>query len=235
MSAQSKHRDRQFFLARGVFGLAAAILVGLVVFIAVRAGGDASASENPVIVQPSANLQAAESTTAPLPSETTPAPDVSSAPISPSASASKSPSSSPSASASSSPTPSKSSSSPKPSKTSSSPKPSKTTPPVVNDLSATCSVSSWGRSFLVNVKVTNRGSQAHNFEVTVSFPDSAKVTGLQGNPWNAQATSVSSSRVVLRGSAAVGGGGTANPGFIGNKKSDGDFSPTGCSVAVVGG
>lgn len=230
MSAPSKHRDRQFFLARGVFGLAAIILVGLVVFIAVRAGGDASASETPVIVQPSANLQAAESTTVPLESASTPATAASS--VSPSASASTSPS----ASASASPTPSKSSASPKPSKTSSSPKPSKTTtPPAVNDLSVSCSATAWGKAFITNVKVTNHGSAAHNFVVTVSFPSSAGVTSLQGNPWNAQPSSVSNNQVVLKGNGPVAGGGSVSPGFIANKNTGGDIKLAGCSVAAAAG
>ncbi|MCW2136536.1 cellulose binding domain-containing protein [Actinoplanes cyaneus] len=229
MSANSKHRDRQFFIARGVFGLAGAILVALVVFIAVRAGGTASAGESPTIVQPSADLQAAESTTVPLPPES--APGTTAPSVSPSAPASASPSPSKSVSAS----PSKSSVSPKPSKSSASPKPSvtKTTPPPppVDELSANCSTNSWNNGFITTVRVTNKGSQAHRFTVTVSYSSSAKVVS---GPWsNARTTNGNGGALSFEGNAPLAAGSSTMFGFQGSGTNN--VKQSGCSVAVVGG
>ncbi|WIM97398.1 cellulose binding domain-containing protein [Actinoplanes oblitus] len=222
----SKHRDRQFFIARSVFGLAAAFLVGLVVWIAVRAGGPAEADDTPVIVQPSADLRAAESTTAPLlsapPSAATPARHAS-------PSASVSPSVSPSASASPSASPSKSSASPSPSK-SPKPSPSKTTvsPPAPQDLSATYStVSSWDRAFVASVQITNRGSQAHDLSLTLTYPAGVSL----GGTWNARGSS--SGSTITLGGVSVPPGRTITVGFQSSKTTTSKITPTGCTV--VGG
>ncbi len=225
MSANSKHRDRQFYLARGVFGLAALILIGLVAWVAVRAGGPAAAGETPVLVQPSADLQAVESTVVPLPAK--------------SDSPSPSPSASPSASASASATPSKSSASPKPSKSSSSPKPSAsrtTTPPPAIELAATCSTNSWGGGFITTVKVTNKSTKASNFSVSVSYSAGAKVVS---GPWsNAKATTTSGSQLRFKGNSALNGGATTTFAFQGensDRNNRGNINQTGCSVAVAAG
>jgi hypothetical protein len=216
----SKHRDRQFFIARSVFGLAAAVLVSLVVWIAVRAGGPAAADEQPVIVQPSAGLRAAESTTVPPLAEspvatTSPSPSRSRS-ASPSASVSPSASSSPSASPSSS----RSSPRPKPSRTSAS-------PPAPQDLSATyASNTSWDSGFIATVQITNSGSQAHEFTVTLTFPAGSGVS-VRG-AWNATA-GVSGNQVTLHGNS-VAAGRTVTVGFQGGKTTRDKIKPTGCSV-----
>lgn len=232
MSIKSKHRDRQFFIARGVFGLAALILIALVVFIAVRAGDTASADETVVMVQPSADLRAAESTIVPLPAKSEPA--SSAPPVSPSASASASASSSPSASA----TPSKSSSSPKPSKSSSSPKPSvtkTTTPPPSVVLAVSCSTNSWGSGFITNVTVNNRGTKAGNYSVSVGYSPNAKIVS---GPWsNARATTSSGGQLVFKGNESIAAGGSATFAFQGGRvdRQGADVRQTGCSVAVAAG
>ncbi|MFI1990033.1 cellulose binding domain-containing protein [Actinoplanes sp. NPDC020271] len=227
MSAPSKHRDRQFFLARGVFGLAALILVGLVVFIAVRSGGSASADENPVIVQPSADLQAAESTTVPLEASSAPGAVVPS--VAPSASASASVSPTPSKPASAGP--SKSSASPKPSKTSASPKPSASKspePPASVDLSVNCKTTSWNGGFITSVTVRNNGDQSHNFQVTIKYSANVRITS---GPWNSSAVNSSGTQIGLRGNRPVDAHGAVMIGFQG----DGSGSQGGCSVAVTAG
>jgi hypothetical protein len=219
-------RDRQFLIARGVFGLAGAILVALVVFVVVKAGGSSAPASagGPVLVQPSADLQAAESTVAPPTSE----PPSPSLPTSPSASVSTS----------TSPSPSKSSASPKPSKSSRSPKPSTsrtTTPPASISLAATCSINSWGTGFIAGAEVTNKGSQARNFTVTLAFSTSVKITG---GPWNARAATASGTKIVIASNAALGGGGgNTRIGFQGEKtgRSSDDVKLTGCSVAAAAG
>jgi hypothetical protein len=219
----SKHRDRQFFIARSVFGLSAAILVALVGWIAVRAGGPAEAGDQPVLLQPSADLRAAESTTAPL---------LSASPVttgSPTASRSASPS--PSASASASATPSKSSASPSPSKTSKSPKPSpsrtSSPPPPPNDLNATYATgSSWDSGFIATVQIANTGSQARDFTVTLTYPSGSGVS-VRGT-WNVSA-SVSGNQVTLHGNS-VAAGRTVTVGFQGGKTTRDKIAPTGCAV-----
>ncbi|GAA4598101.1 hypothetical protein BJY16_002587 [Actinoplanes octamycinicus] len=216
----SKHRDRQFFIARSVLGLAAAVLVGLVGFIAVRAGGPAEADDTPVIVQPSANLRAAESTTAPRLSGSPVATATPSRPVSPSASASSSAS------------PSKSSASPAPSKTSKSPKPSpsRTTvpPPAPQDLSVTYStVSSWDRAFVASLQITNKGTQAHEATITLTYPSPVSI----GGTWNARGTS-SGNTITLSG-IQVGPGRSITVGFQSGKGTADRIKPTGCTV--VGG
>ncbi|BCY05856.1 cellulose binding domain-containing protein [Actinoplanes sp. L3-i22] len=227
MSSQSKHRDRQFFLARGVFGLAAAILVGLVVFIAVRAGGSASAADDAVMVQPSADLRAVESTVVPATGTTPPASP--SAPVASSAS--------PSASVSASP--SKSSSSPKPSKSSSSPKPSvtKTTKaPVVVKLTVGCSTNKWNGGFVSSVTVQNTGSQPQNYDVTVTYSENVR---LVSGPWsNAHAAGGSGTRLTFRGNSAVAPGGSTTFMFQGgpsDSHSQARVDQKGCTVGLAAG
>ncbi|GIF12557.1 cellulose binding domain-containing protein [Actinoplanes teichomyceticus] len=232
----SKHRDRQFFIARSVFGLIGAVLVGLVGWIAVRAGGPASADDTPVIVQPSADLRAVESTVAPLLTASavaagSPVPSASpSAPVSSSAS----PSASASTSASVSPTPSRSSASPTPSTTSKSatPSPSRTSPAPTasNDLSATyATTASWGDGFIATVKVVNNGSQAHDFTVTVSYPSGVGLN-LRG-AWNGSA-SASGNTVTIRGNSLAAGQ-SVTVGFQAGKATRERIRATGC--AVTGG
>ncbi|KUL36738.1 cellulose binding domain-containing protein [Actinoplanes awajinensis] len=224
----SKHRDRQFFIARSVFGLAAAFLVGLVMWIAIRAGGPASADENPVMVQPSAGLRAAESTTLPL--VTGPPSAVASPSSSVSVSPSASPSTSPSASAAASATPSKSAS-PTPSKTSksASPTPARTSPSPAapKDLSATYGTSaSWADGFIATVKVTNTGTTAHDFTVTLSYPSGAGVS-VRG-AWNGSASG-SGNQITLRGNSLAPGR-SITVGFQASKGAKDQVKPSGCTV-----
>ncbi|AEV81980.1 DNA-directed RNA polymerase II subunit RPB1 [Actinoplanes sp. SE50] len=219
MSTNPPHRDRQFFIARGVFGLAGAILISLVAWIALRAGGSsASAADTPLLVQPSTGLRAAESTVVPSATGTAP---VSSGP----AVAATSPSASPS--------PSRTSASPKPSKTSASPKPSvtrTTTPPVSRDLSLSCGINAWNGGFVANATVTNNGSQAHSFRVTFTFSGSVRVLN---NPWNSRATSTSGQTITLVGSSALAPHSNVMVGFSGSAD-DPRRLRVGCSVAVTG-
>ncbi|GIF07126.1 cellulose binding domain-containing protein [Actinoplanes siamensis] len=223
-TTKSKHRDRQFFIARGVFGLAGAILVALVVFIAVHAGGGAEPSRDAVLVQPSADLRAAaESSALPLVPESTTASVPASVPGSPSAS--------PSASASASATPSKTSASPKPSKTSASPKPSvtkTTTAPAAKDLDVTYSTSAnWNNGFIAALKVTNSGSQPHDFSITLSYPSGSGLA-IRG-AWNASA-SVNGNQIVVRGRSPLAGNSSITVGFQSDKRTNRQLRPTGCTV-----
>jgi cytoskeletal protein RodZ len=186
----SKHRDRQFFIARSVFGLAVAVLIGLVMWIAVPAD-----------------------------------------PAWPSASASPSVSTSPSPSVPASPAPSKSSASPTPSKTSKSPKPTpsrtSSSPAAPNDLSANYfTSSSWGDGFIAMVQVTNNGSAAHDFTVTLNYPGGAGLS--VRSSWNGSATA-SGNQITVRGNSLAAGS-TITVGFQAGKRTRDQVKPTGCTV-----
>ncbi|MBO3739628.1 cellulose binding domain-containing protein [Actinoplanes flavus] len=226
----SKHAARQFILARSVLGLAAAVLLALVGWIAFRSGGSAEAGD-PRLVLPTADLQAAEgslpatsptteSTPASSPSSTSPSPSVSR-----SASASVSPSASPtpsrSASTSAKPSPSKSTGrpSPTPSRTSST--------PAASDLSVSYSTSaSWRDGFIAALRVTNNGTAARDWTVTLSYPSGSGLE-LRG-AWNATA-SLSGNTVTLRGKSLAGGS-SISVGFQAEKDLRDLVKPVTCAI-----
>ncbi|WP_045743272.1 cellulose binding domain-containing protein [Actinoplanes rectilineatus] len=223
----SKHATRRFILARIVFGSGAAVLLALVGWVAIRAGGPAKADDEPLLVQPSvvAEAQAAALTPpAPVPASPTVSASVS---VSPSVSASATPSKT-SASPSGSATPSATSASAKPSKTTAaaSPTPSKTTVAPADDLSVSYSNSaSWRDGFIASIKVTNTGA-AKDFTINLSYPSDAGVR-VRGGGWNVS-VSGDDGRVTLTGS--VNAGATVNVGFQASKDSRNTVKPSACSV-----
>jgi hypothetical protein len=234
-----KHSARQFTPARLVLGSAAAILVALVGWVAVRAGGPAVADE-PVIVQPSAlggaDLQAAEGSLPPV-IEAAPAPGPSPS-GSPSASPSASPSTSPSVSASASPSAaSPSAASPSASgkpKKSASPKPSASRLPSPSPSAGGLQVTyttgaSWRDGFIGNVRVVNNGPTARDFTVTITFASGSDLR--IRSDWNV-AAGVDGNRVTLRG-GSLAPGASVSAGFQAAKDDDDSSKASGCTV--VGG
>ena len=210
----AKH-TRPFAPARLVFCFAAAILVVLVVWVAVRSVGPAEASRQPTVVLPS------------MPHVTMAAPSPSLAPSpspSPSRSLSPSPSRSPSAT-SARPTPS----SPPPPRVTT---PATTKPVVVvrNDLTASVGVSaSWNGGYVAIVRVQNTGSTAHPLSITVTHQGQ---TGLRlGSVWGASGNQQGSSLVFTGGSLAAGA--TVTFGYQISTNGPDPARPAGCTV--VGG
>lgn len=224
-----KHIAREFHTARLVLSLAATILVILVGWVAVRAGGPAAADQ-PVIVQPSApggDLQALEGPLPPV-TEAAPAPDLlPSASPSASLSLSPSPSLSPSGSASRS-------ASRKPKK-SSSPKPSTTPPapsasPSAGGLQVTYSAGASRRdSFIAGLRIVNNGPVARDFTITITYPSGTDLR-IRGD-WNATA-GASGNRVTVRG-GSLAPGASITAGFQAVKSDNDSGRATGCTV--VGG
>jgi hypothetical protein len=220
----AKHASRQFILARLVLGSAAAVLVALVVWIAVVAGGSGG-SGTPLLVQPSAALQAAgESLPAVEPSTeaatVTPSPTPS-ASLSSSASSSSSPS--PSASVSSS-----ASAKPKPSKSPSrAPAKSPSPSPAASTLAVTYSTSAaWRDGFIAAVRVVNNGSAAQEWTVTLTYPSSADVEVRGG--WNAS-VSAGGGTVTIRGNSLAPGA-SITAGFQGSKDVSDAVKPISCAI-----
>ena len=221
-----KHAINHVTPARLVLGSAAAVLVILVIWVAVRAGGPARAGAEPTIIAPSARTTTLESIQEPLPSI---AVSLSAAP-SASASASGSPSPSPSASGSPSPSPSPSAaaspsraSSPSPSRTrSAAPSPSPATVLTAGYLSG----DSWRDGFTAGVRIVNQSDTEQKFTVTLTFPSSAGVQ-LQ-SAWSADGSS-SGGQVTLRGS--VNGGQSTMIGFLARKASSDRVSPVTCTIS----
>jgi hypothetical protein len=217
----AKHASRQFILARLVLGSAAAVLLALVAWIAVVAGGSGD-SGKPLLVQPSAALQAAGES---LPAAEPSTESVSVPPsLTPSASVSSSPSPSASASVSSSP-----SARPKPSRSPSrtpgtSPSPS----PAANTLAVTYSTSAvWRDGFIAAVKVVNNGPAAREWTVTLTYPSKADVEVRGG--WNAT-VSASGGTVTIRGSSLAGGA-SITAGFQGSKDINDAVKPISCAIS----
>lgn len=222
----AKHAIRQFILARLVLGSAAAVLVALVIWVAVVAGGSGSDGE-PLMVQPTANLQAAQGS---LPAT---APSTESATVTPSVapSTSASASASPSTSASSSPSVS-ASGKPKPSKSvsrtpSASPSRSASPSPTPDVFTATYSTSAnWREGFIAAIRIVNNDASTRDWSVTITYPSSADVE-VRG-AWNAT-VSVSGDTVTLRGKSLAGGQ-SITAGFQGAKSVADAVRPVGCSV-----
>lgn len=228
----AKHAERQFIIARTVFGSAAALLLALVGWVAFRSGGGPDGgSGDPLLIQPTTTLQAVGDT---LP--TSAAPPVESARVSPSISAPASSSPTPSASTSSSasPSPSKSSASPTPSKTTGRPSPSvaaspsrTTAAPAVDTLAVTYSTSaSWRDGFIAAVKVVNNGTTARDWTVTLSYPGSADID-VRG-AWNASVDH-SGDTVTLRG-RSLAPGSSVTAGFQASKDTDDLVRPVSCAL-----
>ncbi|GIE79384.1 hypothetical protein Aph02nite_53340 [Actinoplanes philippinensis] len=222
----AKHATRQFILARLVLGSAAAVLLALVVWVAVVAGGSGGKGE-PLMVQPSAALQAAGGS---LPAT----PSTESVPAGPSVTPSGSGSASPSASASASRSPSASPSAsgkPKPSKSVSrtpSASPSRSTaPPPPDVFSASYATSAtWRDGFIAAVTVVNKSGAAADWSVTLTYPSGAGVVAR--GAWNATVSS-SGDTITLRG-RSLPAGASITAGFQGAKSGSATGKPSSCSV-----
>jgi cellulase/cellobiase CelA1 len=215
----AKHAARQFILARLVLGSAAAVLLLLVGWIAVRVGGGSDGAGEPLLVQPTAALQAAAGASLPAPSTesivVTPSP---SAPVS----ASASPSPSRSAPASVKPSPSKS-----PSRTPSASPSRSTAAPAPVTLAVTYTTSaSWRDGFIAAVNVVNNGSTASEWSVTLTYPASADVEARAA--WNAT-LNASGDSVTLSG-RALAPGSSITAGFQGSMDGGGAVKPVTCSI-----
>lgn len=217
----AKH-TRPFGPARLIFCFAAAILIVLVVWVAVRAVGPAEASRQPTVVLPS------------MPRVTVASASPASSSASPALSPSLSPSSSPSRT---SPSPSRSAS---PSAASARPAPSSspprvaptTTKPVAvpKDLTAAVGVTaSWTAGYVALVRVTNTGGAAHSWSVTVTHQDQDSLR--LGSVWGAAGTQRGTSLVFTGEPLAAGASVTF--GYQVSKTGQGNARPAGCTV--VGG
>jgi hypothetical protein len=223
----AKHAIRQFILARLVLGSAATILLALVVWVAVVAGGSGG-SGDPLLVQPTADLQAAAGS---LPAAAPSAESATVTPsVTPSAGAAGSASPSPSAPASASASPSVK---PRPSKSASrtpsaSPSRAASPTPTPDVFAATYSTSAnWRDGFIAAVRIVNNGSTARDWSVTLTYPSSAGIE-VRG-AWNATA-GVSGNTVTLRGKSLAGGG-SITVGFQGTKDIGDAVKPVTCSVS----
>jgi cytoskeletal protein RodZ len=219
----AKHSARPLGPARIVLSAAAAVLVMLVVWVAVRAVGPAEASRQPSVVLPSMPQVPLAPT-----SSATPAP-------APSASPSASPSRSRSRSASPSPSRTSarpSSHTPVPEKTTTKPPRAAptTTPPPSDVFSAALSVpASWEQGYVGAVRVRNVGSGSRSWSVTVSHSgqDNLRLTG----SWNARGSQSGDNLTFTGGPLAPGA--TITFGYQVSKSGRGNARPSGCSV--VGG
>ncbi|MCU7725333.1 cellulose-binding domain-containing protein [Actinoplanes sp. KI2] len=216
----AKHSARPLGPARIFLSAAAAVLVMLVVWIAVRAVGPAEAARQPsTVVLPSMpQISASPSPTSPFLSpspSSSPSPSMSSA--SPSASASPSRSSARPTATSHSPTPSK-------------PAPAKTTPPPSADFAVTVTVTaSWDQGYVAQVRVRNNGDAAGSWSVTVSHADLNNLHLV--STWNATGKQSGDNVVFTGGPLAPGA--SAGFGYQVSKTGRGNARPSGC--AVVGG
>lgn len=222
----SKHAARQFLLARLVLGSAATVLAVLVGWIAVRVGGGPDGVGDPILVQPTASLQAVDG---PLP---TPSASLESTSLTPSpaapVSSSPSPTLSPSRTAPASPS---ATTKPTPSKSASrtpSASPSRNSPsPTVGSLDVTYTTSgTWREGFIASVRVVNNGSTARDWTVALTYPSSADVEVRGG--WNA-AVSASGDTVTLNG-RSLAPGASITAGFQGAKDTRDAVNPVTCSV-----
>lgn len=210
---------------------AATLLVALVSWVAVRAAGPAGDGRKedpakPVLVVPSAATSVVPAAAAEiLPAES----------VLPSASAVISVSSSPTPSSASpstsrtpsaSPSASRTSTSPTP-RTSSSPTPRATTTPApAAALKATYSTgSSWQDGFIASVRVTNTGTAAAPWSVTVNYPSNARVRVQYA--WNASANGTTFSGGPLQPGASI------TFGFQASKRGNGLVAPVTCSIAGI--
>jgi hypothetical protein len=233
----SKQPAHQFTPAHLVLGFAATVLVVLVSWAAVRAGGPVGPDAAPVMVQPPGLSPAAVVSATPSFSvAASPSPTASFVePAYPEVTVTVAGTSSPSVAASSSPSrkPRKSKS-PKPS-VSASPSPARTSPSPspapANDLDATYTTSSsWRDGFIGNVQVVNKGSVARDFTVTISYSSGTSLS-IRG-AWNG-AASAAGSTVTLRG-GQLAPGASITAGFQAAKGPWDSSRATGCTVGGGG-
>jgi hypothetical protein len=213
----SKHSPAPVSPARLVFLAALTILIALVVWVAVRAVGPSTAdAAGPTVVLPSVPTVPVGAAEPESPSPTiSMLPPPSSSPT-PSRSRSASPSSSARHQASSSPSPHVSHTSSKPA--------AKAT------FSATVSTSSsWGGGYVGTVQITNTGTKAAGWSVSVSH---GSVSGLRlYGAWNAQGNQHGDTFTFTGGSLAPGQ--SASFGYQAGARTRDRVRPSGCSV--VGG
>jgi cytoskeletal protein RodZ len=206
----AKHTARSLGPARIFLSAAAAVLVMLVVWVAVRAVGPAEAARQPTVVLPSS------------PSPALDAPSLS--PVT-----SPSPSESPSPSRSSA-RPTATSHPPLPEKTTKR-APTRTTPAPSAGYAVTVSVSaSWDQGYVASVRVRNTGNATGSWKVTVSHADLSNLR-LVGT-WGSARGTQSGDNVVFTG-GPLAAGGSAGFGYQVSMSSRGNAHPSGCSV--VGG
>ncbi|GAA2641697.1 cellulose binding domain-containing protein [Paractinoplanes durhamensis] len=197
----AKHSARPLGPARIILSAATAVLVMLVVWIAVRAVGPASASDLPAVALPSASAVplAATPTTSP-----TPTPSATSASAKP-----------------------KKSRTPVAEKTSRTPVVTRTTRPAANDFSATVSLgANWDQGYVAMVRIKNTGDRAAGWTVTVSHSgvDDLRLT----NTWNARGSQQGNRLTFTGGELAPGA--SFSFGYQVSKGGRGNARPSGCSV-----
>jgi hypothetical protein len=216
-----KHSSSPISPARLIFVAAVTILVALVVWVAVRAVGPSSdGAAAPTVVQPStatvpvgAAEPVAASPTIPLlpPSSPSSAPTPS---VTPSRSHSASPSAAGRHSASASP-------SPHATHTQAKPVAKATFSAVV------ASSSSWGGGYVAMVRVTNTGTKAAGWSVSVGH---GAVPGLRLNgTWNAQGSQQGTTFTFAGGSLAPGK--SASFGYQAGARTRDQVKPSGCSAS----
>ncbi|MEV6299561.1 cellulose binding domain-containing protein [Actinoplanes sp. NPDC051861] len=213
----SKHSVSRLTPARLVLGFAAAILVALVGWVAVRAGASTPTDAGgPVIVQPSVPAEVV----VPQAVEASLTPSFSVSPSSPSPSVSRSPSPTPSKSRKPkrSPSSSPSSTAPSPSRSSSSPPPAP-----VNVFDATyTTTASWRDGLIGSVRIVNNGSAPRDWTVTITYSGDLSIRG----EWNGRA-SASGSRVTLSG-GPLAPGASVTAGYQASR--NGSSRATGCTI-----
>jgi len=218
------HTARSLGPARIFLSAAAAVLVMLVVWIAMRAVGPAEAARPPTVVLP-VSVSPSPSDAPSLPAAVSPSLSPALSPSSSSASPSRSPSRSTSR-------PTATSHSPAPEKTTTSkPAPTKTTPAPAADYAVTVSVTaSWDQGYVASVRVQNTGNATGSWTVTVSHANLSNLR-LVGT-WGGASGRQSGDNVVFTG-GPLAGGGSAGFGYQVSKGGRGNARPSGCSV--VGG
>lgn len=211
-----KHSAPLLRPSRAAFVAVLAILVGLVVWVAARAASPQQGDgRQPILVMPSVS---------PVPVGAIDSPTSGSIAITlPAAPHSSSPSPTPSPSATSR-QPSQSPSTRVPSK---SPKP--TTAPPKTVFASVSTTSSWDGGYVGRVLVTNKGTLAVNWTVTVAHAgqDGIQLTATWGASGSQRGTNF-----VFTG-ATLGPGTSTSFGYQATKRGGGTLGPTGCSVVVT--
>ncbi|GID98204.1 cellulose binding domain-containing protein [Amorphoplanes digitatis] len=221
----AKHSTPYPLRRYGFIGGASTLLVVMVAWVAVRAVGPTQDEQlgTPLMVQPPIAVAETENSPSVIPWS------------SPAASASQSAAPTLSAAQSASPTPSKSSArpttttaSPKPTeKATTKPAPPKPAPPPPASFTARYAVgASWDRGFVAMVRVTNTGTTARNWTVTVSYDSRAEVRIT--NAWNAQLDRQGDTNVLTGGPLAPGA--SFSFGFEATKQTRNRIQPSGCTV-----
>ncbi|MET8148393.1 cellulose binding domain-containing protein [Actinoplanes sp. NPDC049668] len=224
----AKHSTPYPLRRYGFIGGASTLLVVMVAWVAVRAVGPTQDEQlgTPLMVQPTIAVAETDNGPTVIPWG------------SPAPSGSQSAAPTLSVAQSASPTPSKSSAAPtttaprtatpKPN----TPKPTekattKPAPPPPASFTARYSVgASWDRGFVAMVRVTNTGTTARNWTVTISYESRAEVRIT--NAWNAQLDRQGDTSVLTGGPLAPGA--SFSFGFEASKQVRNRIQPTGCTV-----